>query len=82
MPRKSFSGKTMDLYSSTDPIDLKVRELLKEVQLDYSPTFTKLVDDTVWAIKEAIDKIPEDLQVSLFPHCCFQQNPDRQFVCL
>lgn len=64
----------MDSYSSSDPMDLKVRELLKEVQLDYSPTFTKLVDNTVSAIQEAIDKIPEDLQVSLFPHFCFQQT--------
>uniref|UniRef100_A0A6P4ACI0 nucleolar protein 6 isoform X1 n=1 Tax=Ziziphus jujuba TaxID=326968 RepID=A0A6P4ACI0_ZIZJJ len=53
----------MDSYSSSDPMDLKVRELLKEVQLDYSPTFTKLVDNTVSAIQEAIDKIPEDLQI-------------------
>lgn len=47
-----------------EPTNLKVRELLKEVQLDYSPPFTKLVDDTVSAIKDAIDKIPEDLQVT------------------
>ncbi|KAG7990196.1 hypothetical protein I3843_02G012900 [Carya illinoinensis] len=30
-------------------MDLKVRELLKEVRLNYSPAFTKLVDDTVTA---------------------------------
>ncbi|KAE9452911.1 hypothetical protein C3L33_15193, partial [Rhododendron williamsianum] len=46
------------------PTNLKVRELLKEVQLDYSPSFTKLVDDTVSAIKDAIDKIPQDLLVT------------------
>ncbi|KAI8566766.1 hypothetical protein RHMOL_Rhmol02G0067400 [Rhododendron molle] len=44
--------------------NLKVRELLKEVQLDYSPSFTKLVDDTVSAIKDAIDRIPQDLLVT------------------
>lgn len=47
------------------PTNLKVRELLKEVQLDYSPSFTKLVDDTVSAIKDAIDRIPQDLLVRL-----------------
>ncbi|XP_059623649.1 uncharacterized protein LOC132266698 [Cornus florida] len=47
-----------------NPLSLKVRELLKEAQLDYSASTTKLVDDTVSAIKEAIDKIPEDLKVS------------------
>ncbi|XP_040999624.1 nucleolar protein 6 [Juglans microcarpa x Juglans regia] len=45
-------------------MDLKVRELLKEVRLNYSPAFTKLVDNTVAAIKDAIDKIPEDLLVT------------------
>ncbi|KAL6952076.1 hypothetical protein U1Q18_040932 [Sarracenia purpurea var. burkii] len=47
-----------------DPVGLKMAELLKEVQLDYSPPFTKLVDETVSAIKEAIAKIPEDFQVT------------------
>lgn len=55
------------------PTNLKVRELLKEVQLDYSPSFTKLVDDTVSAIKDAIDRIPQDLQVRL-------RNPILLFV--
>ncbi|CAL5371205.1 unnamed protein product [Camellia sinensis] len=55
---------SMALDTLTDPMDLKVKELLKEVQLHYSPSFTKLVDDTVSAIKESIDKIPEDLQVT------------------
>ncbi|KAF3447128.1 hypothetical protein FNV43_RR12308 [Rhamnella rubrinervis] len=54
----------MDLNAFTDSMDLKVRKLLKEVQLDYSPTFTKLVDDTVSAIKKAIDKIPEGLEIT------------------
>ncbi|XP_043710808.1 nucleolar protein 6 isoform X3 [Telopea speciosissima] len=47
-----------------DPMDLKMTELLKEVQLDYSPTVTRFVDETVSAIREAIDKIPEDVKVS------------------
>ncbi|XAR73269.1 hypothetical protein NMG60_11007182 [Bertholletia excelsa] len=50
--------------SLTDQMDLKVRELLNEVQLSYSPGFTKPVDYTVSAIKEAIDKIPEGLLVT------------------
>ena len=45
----------------SDSMDLKVRELLKEVTLDYSPTLSKHVNDTVSAIKDAIDKIPNDL---------------------
>lgn len=58
----------MDESRFMDSMDLKVRELLKEVQLDYSPQFTELVDDTVSAIKASIDKIPEDVKViySLF----------------
>ena len=51
----------------SDSMDLKVRELLKEVTLDYSPTLSKHVNDIVSAIKDAIDKIPEDLKV-LFSH--------------
>ena len=50
----------------TNPMDFKVRELLKEVQLDYSPSFTKLVDETVSAIRETIHQIPEDLHVCSF----------------
>ncbi|GAB2279548.1 hypothetical protein Dimus_014191 [Dionaea muscipula] len=46
-----------------EPLHLKLRELLNEVQLDYSPAFTTLVDDTISAIKEAISKIPEGFQV-------------------
>ncbi|KAL5557295.1 hypothetical protein UlMin_039531 [Ulmus minor] len=47
-----------------DSMDLKVKELLKEVQLDYSSSLTKLVDDTISSIKEAIEKIPKDLKVT------------------
>ncbi|GMI78326.1 hypothetical protein like AT1G63810 [Hibiscus trionum] len=45
-------------------IDFKVQELLKEVRLQCSPALTKLVDDTVSAIKSAVDQIPEHLQVT------------------
>ncbi|KAE8695363.1 ADP-ribosylation factor family protein [Hibiscus syriacus] len=45
-------------------MEFKVQELLKEVRLHYSPELTKLVDDTVAAIKFSLDKIPEDLQVT------------------
>lgn len=50
-----------------ESMNLKVRELLKEVQLDYSPATTKTIDDVVSSIKEAINKIPEDLLVSSPP---------------
>uniref|UniRef100_A0A803Q1Y2 Nucleolar protein 6 n=1 Tax=Cannabis sativa TaxID=3483 RepID=A0A803Q1Y2_CANSA len=45
-------------------MDLKATELLKEFQLPYLSAFSKLVDDTVSAIKDSIDKIPHDLQVT------------------
>ncbi|KAK9990400.1 hypothetical protein SO802_025385 [Lithocarpus litseifolius] len=48
----------------SDSMDLKVRELLKEVTLKYSPALTKHVNDTVSAIKDAIDKIPDKLKVT------------------
>ncbi|XP_054824422.1 uncharacterized protein LOC129322255 [Prosopis cineraria] len=54
----------MDDATLMDSIDLKVRELLKEVQLDYSPQFSEFLDDTVSAIKASIDKIPEDFKVT------------------
>ncbi|KAB1213028.1 Nucleolar protein 6 [Morella rubra] len=65
----------MEPDTFTDSMDLKVRELLKEVRLDYSPAFTQLVEDTVLAIKDGIDKIPEDLKVwaqrsSIYVHDC------------
>lgn len=44
-------------------MSLKVTELLKEVQLDYSPATTQTVDDVVSSIKQVIDKIPENFQV-------------------
>ncbi|KAL8250850.1 hypothetical protein R6Q59_034543 [Mikania micrantha] len=47
----------------TDTMNLKVAELMKEVQLDYSSTTSKLIDDVVFSIKECINKIPEDIQV-------------------
>lgn len=53
----------MDFDKYTNSMNLKVKELLKEVKLDYSPSFTKLIDDVIASIKEAIDKIPDDLQV-------------------
>nr|XP_016452559.1 PREDICTED: nucleolar protein 6 [Nicotiana tabacum]XP_016452560.1 PREDICTED: nucleolar protein 6 [Nicotiana tabacum]XP_016452561.1 PREDICTED: nucleolar protein 6 [Nicotiana tabacum] len=49
-----------DTLTYTDSMNLKVKELLKEVQLEYSPETTATVDKVVSAIKEAIDKIPED----------------------
>lgn len=53
----------MEVGTLVDPVEFKVNELLKEVQVDYSPSLTKIVDDTVSAIKGAISKIPEDFQV-------------------
>ncbi|KAE8667637.1 hypothetical protein F3Y22_tig00112383pilonHSYRG00143 [Hibiscus syriacus] len=46
-------------------MEFKVQELLKEVRLHYSLELTKLVDDTITAIKFSLDKIPEDLQYHL-----------------
>lgn len=46
-----------------DSMDFKLSELLKEVQVDYSRQFSKLVDDTVSSIKSSIDKIPENYKV-------------------
>lgn len=51
------------IISSTDSMDFKIKELLKEVHLDQTAIITKLVDDTVSAIKKVIRKIPDDLQV-------------------
>ena len=53
----------MESVTDSNSMDLKVTELLNEVRLDYSPALTKHVNDTVSAIKDAIDKIPEDFQV-------------------
>lgn len=56
----------MDVDTLMEPMDLKVSELLKEVQVDYTPAFTELVDGTVSAIKEAINRIPDGLEVLSF----------------
>lgn len=57
-------------------VDLKVEELLKEVQLEYSHALTKFVDDAVSSIKDAIGQIPEDLKVrSLFQLSPFDLLP-------
>ncbi|XP_027117353.1 uncharacterized protein [Coffea arabica] len=48
----------------TDSMSFTVTELLKEVQLDYSPATTKAVDDVVSSVKQVIDKIPENFQVT------------------
>ncbi|XP_047334495.1 nucleolar protein 6 [Impatiens glandulifera] len=50
--------------SSADRLDFKANELLKDVQFDYSPEFTQLVNDTVSGIKASIDGIPEDSQIT------------------
>ncbi|XP_012491652.1 uncharacterized protein LOC105803799 isoform X2 [Gossypium raimondii] len=54
----------METETCIDSMDFKVQELLKEARLECSSLLTKLVDDTVSAIKSAIDKIPEGLQVT------------------
>ncbi|XP_071731324.1 uncharacterized protein [Rutidosis leptorrhynchoides] len=48
----------------TDTINLKLAELLKEVQLDYSSSTTNFVNDVVSSITDCINKIPEDIQVT------------------
>ncbi|KAL8507398.1 hypothetical protein ACS0TY_018083 [Phlomoides rotata] len=48
-----------------DSTNLKFKELLKEVQLDYSPENTAIINDAVSAIREALDRIPDvDLLVT------------------
>ncbi|KAL6542299.1 hypothetical protein OROMI_023901 [Orobanche minor] len=47
-----------------DSTNLKLRELLKEVQLDYSAANTAIINDVVSAIREAIFNIPDALQVT------------------
>ncbi|XP_022152358.1 nucleolar protein 6 [Momordica charantia] len=54
----------MDSNTLMGPMELKVRELLKEFQLDYSPALVKRVEDTVSAIKNAIKLIPDDSKVT------------------
>nr|XP_043615466.1 nucleolar protein 6 [Erigeron canadensis] len=49
----------------TDTMSLKIAELMKEVQLDYSSsTITKTINDTVSSIKDCINGIPEDIKVT------------------
>ncbi|MCL7023428.1 hypothetical protein MKW94_008534 [Papaver nudicaule] len=63
-----------------DPMDFKVSEALKEVQLDYeSPTLTKFIDETISSIKQLINKIPEDLKVGsdLAPGFIRDVNADK-----
>lgn len=57
----------MDSNPLMDTMEMKVTELLKEFQLDYSPALLKLVDDTVSAINKAIELIPDDLKVAFLP---------------
>ncbi|KAL0343289.1 UNVERIFIED_CONTAM: Nucleolar protein 6 [Sesamum angustifolium] len=47
-----------------DSTNLKLRELLKEVQLDYSPANTAIINDFVSSIRDAINNIPDGLQVT------------------
>ncbi|KAI3451695.1 hypothetical protein Pfo_008360 [Paulownia fortunei] len=47
-----------------DSTNLKLRELLKEVQLDYSPANTAIINDVVSSIREAINNIPDGRQVT------------------
>ncbi|XP_019423401.1 PREDICTED: nucleolar protein 6 isoform X2 [Lupinus angustifolius] len=63
----SLKQKTMEGLSNAtfmNSTELKITELLKEVQVHHSPNFTKLVDDTVTAVKESIEKIPNDFKVT------------------
>ncbi|KAF5198586.1 nucleolar protein [Thalictrum thalictroides] len=54
-----------NVVSKEETADLKLRELLKEVQINYdSTTITTFVNDTVSSIKDCIDKIPENLKVN------------------
>ncbi|KAL6551884.1 hypothetical protein OROGR_008038 [Orobanche gracilis] len=47
-----------------DSTNLKLSELLKEVQLDYSAANTAIINDVVSAIREVIFNIPDALQVT------------------
>lgn len=69
---------------AVDSTELKLTELLKEVNVDHSHQFSKLVDDTVSAIKTSIDKIPNDFKVillSVFPYAlifgAFNTDPSQ-----
>ena len=56
-------AEEIDSDNLLDPMEMKVKELLKEFQLDYSPALHKLVESTVSDIKKAIELIPDDLKV-------------------
>ncbi|KAF6136292.1 hypothetical protein GIB67_042777 [Kingdonia uniflora] len=50
--------------AKSESMELKLKELFKEVQLNYdSITLTNFIDETVSAIRDAIDTIPEDIKV-------------------
>lgn len=57
-----MASEAETLFDSTN---LKLRELLKEVQLDYSPENASAVDSVVSAIRDAINGIPDGLPVTL-----------------
>jgi hypothetical protein len=64
----------MDSDTLTEPMDFKVSELINEVQIEHSPSFTKLVNDTVSSIQNSIDKIPNNLVVPFFKLLSFYQS--------
>lgn len=49
---------------AVEPLPERVSQLIKEAKLELSPSFTKLVDETVSSIKKIIGKIPDDIQVT------------------
>ncbi|KAI9164874.1 hypothetical protein LWI28_003798 [Acer negundo] len=60
-----MDAATTTTTAIADSMDYKVKELLKEVHIDQTPAVTKLVNDTVSAIKKSIKKISDDdLQVT------------------
>ncbi|RAL52526.1 hypothetical protein DM860_017220 [Cuscuta australis] len=63
---------------SMDSMNMRISELLKEVQFDYSPANNKIIDDVVCSIKDAIDKIPEDkVTADLAPGFIRDINADK-----
>ncbi|KAK4741434.1 hypothetical protein SAY87_025022 [Trapa incisa] len=69
-----MEGTKLDTDTLMDPMDLKVKELLKEVHVEHSPSFVKLVEGAVSAIREAIEMIPDDLQVTADLAPCFVRD--------
>lgn len=62
----------------TDSTNMKLRELLKEVQLDYSPENTSVVDGVVSAIRDVINSIPDGLPVKFWTtqlFLCYRRLP-------